>query len=201
MNCLIQSCDILNQTGSIDSVKYLTQMEYIMRVHKIIIIGLLGFIISSCEVSVGPEGPAGRDGRDGQVEIYSGTFTINSDNDFGVVDDFVSVASYAWDLLDVATVDEGLVLAYIQFEGNTSWQSLPLSTPFENDVVVLRYGFDIDNFDLIIEGESANNNELNENIFNGDIVRVIAIPPSQLFKGKGIDYNNYQQVINAYNLN
>lgn len=172
-----------------------------MRAQKIVFIGLLGFIISSCEVSVGPEGPQGRDGRDGQVEIYSGTFTINSNNDFGVVDDFVSVASYSWDILDVSTVDEGLVLAYIQFEGNTSWQSLPLSTPFENDIVVLRYGFDIDNFDLILEGETANNNELNESIFDGDIIRVIAIPPSQLLKGKGIDYENYEQVSSVYNLN
>lgn len=172
-----------------------------MRAQNIIIFGLIGFIISSCEISVGPEGPAGRDGRDGQVEIYNGLFTINSDNDFGVVDEFVSVASYAWEILDVNTVDEGLVLAYIRFEGSTSWQSLPLSTPFENDVVVLRYGFDIDNFDLIIEGETAKNNELNEGIFDGDTIRVIAIPPSLLFKGKGIDYNNYQQVINTYNLN
>ncbi len=172
-----------------------------MRAQKIIIIGLLGFIIASCEVSVGPEGPAGRDGRDGEVEIYNGTFTINSNNDFGVIDDFVSVASYEWDILDVATVDEGLVLAYIQFSGTTSWKSLPLSTPFEDDVVVLRYGFDIDNFDLIIEGEIANNNEMNEGIFDGDVVRVIAIPPSQLFKTKGVNYDDYEQIASIYNLN
>ncbi|MGB0348160.1 MAG: hypothetical protein ACPGGA_11785, partial [Balneolaceae bacterium] len=81
-------------------IKALNIMEYIMRAQNIIIFGLIGFIISSCEISVGPEGPAGRDGRDGQVEIYNGLFTINSDNDFGVVDDFVSVASYAWEILD-----------------------------------------------------------------------------------------------------
>jgi len=171
-----------------------------MRVQSILIFGLLGFFISSCEISVGPQGPAGRDGQDGGAEIYSGTFTINADADFGIVDEFVSLASYEWQILDVATVDEGLVLAYIQFEGNTSWQSLPLSTPFENDVVVLRYGFDIENFDLILEGETANNNELNESLFNGDVIRVIAIPPSQLFKAKGIDYNDYEAVIIAYNL-
>jgi len=66
--------------------------------------------------------------------------------------------------------------------------------------VVLRYGFDIENFDLILEGETANNNELNESLFNGDVIRVIAIPPSQLFKAKGIDYNDYEAVIIAYNL-
>lgn len=171
-----------------------------MRVRILSIIGIMGFLISSCISTIGPEGPSGRDGRDGEVEIYNGFFTINSDNDFGVVDEYVSLASYGWDILDVSTVDEGLVLAYIQFEGNTSWQSLPLSTPFENDVVVLRYGFDIDNFDLIIEGEIAGNNQVNESIFNGDIIRVIAIPPSQLFKAKGIDYSNYYEVINVYGL-
>ena len=77
---------------------------------------------------------------------------------------------------------------------------MPLSTPFENDVVVLRYSFDVDNFDLIIEGETANNNDLNENLFDGDIIRVIAIPPSLMFKSKGINYNNYEEVIAAYNL-
>lgn len=175
-------------------------MEYIMRASNLIIIGILGFIISSCTLAVGPEGPPGRDGQDGQVEIYNGTFTINANNDFGVVDEFISVASYEWQILDVSTVDEGLVLAYIQFEGNTSWHSLPLSTPFQDDVVVLRYGFDIDNFDLIIEGEVANNNEVNESLFNGDTIRVVAIPPSQLFRAKGLDYNNYEQVARAYGL-
>ena len=66
---------------------------------------------------------------------------------------------------------------------------MPLSTPFENDVVVLRYSFDVDNFDLIIEGETANNNDLNEDLFDGDIIRVIAIPLA-MFKSKGINYNN-----------
>ncbi|MBO6793275.1 MAG: hypothetical protein JJ895_05155 [Balneolaceae bacterium] len=159
-----------------------------------------GVIFSSCIAAIGPEGPSGRDGRDGEVEINNGTFVIDSNNDFGVVDEYISVASYAWGVLDVSTVDEGLVLAYIQFDGSTAWQSLPLSTPFENDVVVLRYGFDIDNFDLILEGESPDNNQINESIFDGDIIRVIAIPPGQLFKGKNIDYADIEQVKQLYNL-
>lgn len=175
-----------------------------MRVEKkMIIIGALGLLIASCEMSVGPQGPAGldgRDGEDGQVEIYSGTFTIDSDNDFGEIDEYISIASYSWGVLDVSTVDDGVVLAYIRFDGNTAWHSMPLSTPFENDVVVLRYSFDVDNFDLIIEGETANNNDLNEDLFDGDIIRVIAIPPSLMFKSKGINYNNYEEVIAAYNL-
>lgn len=172
-----------------------------MRAKKImIIIGALGLLIASCEMSVGPQGPAGQDGRDGQVEIYSGSFTIDSDNDFGKIDDYKSIASYSWNVLSVSTVDNGVVLAYIRFDGNTAWHSMPLSTPFENDVIVLSYSFDVDNFDLIIEGEIANNNDFNENLFDGDVIRVIAIPPSLMFKSKGIDYNIYDEVIAAYNL-
>ena len=79
-----------------------------------IIIGALGLLIASCEMSVGSQGLAGldgRDGEDGQVEIYSGTFTIDSDNDFGEIDEYISIASYSWDVLDVSTVDDGVVLA------------------------------------------------------------------------------------------
>lgn len=163
-------------------------------------IASIGILLSACINTVGPQGPPGRDGEDGKVEIYNGTFTINSEIDFGEVDEYVSVASYSWEILDEATVDEGLVLAYIRFSGNTAWQALPLSTPFENDVVVLRYGFDIDNFDLIIEGEVAGNNDLNEELFDGDTIRVIAIPPSMMLKAKMIDYNNYEQVASLYGL-
>lgn len=176
-------------------------MEAAMRATVTLGLLILGFIFSSCIAAIGPEGPRGRDGRDGEVEIYTGTFVINSDDDFGVVDEFVSVASYSWGVLDVSTVDEGLVIAYIQFDGSTSWNSLPLSTPFDNDVVVLRYAFDIDNFDLILEGETPDNNQLNESLFDGDIIRVVAIPPGQMFKGKGLDYNDFEQVSAFYNLN
>ena len=174
-----------------------------MRAQLLCIICIGGWIFSSCVSAIGPEGAPGRDGRDGddgQVEIYNGTFTIHANNDFGIVDDYVSVASYSWEMLDELTVDEGLVIAYIRFEGNTAWHALPLSTPFENDIVVLRYGFDIDNFDLIVEGEVAGNNELNEGIFDGDTIRVIAIPPSLMFKGKSIDYTNFEEVAALYEL-
>lgn len=175
-------------------------MEAAMRATVTIGLLVMGFIFSSCISTISPEGPRGRDGRDGEVDIYNGSFVINSTNDFGVVDEYVSIASYGWDILDVSTVDEGLVLAYIQFDGSTSWQSLPLSTPFENDVVVLRYGFDIDNFDLILEGETPDNNQINESLFDGNIVRVVAIPPGQMFKGKGLDYSDFEQVKAFYNL-
>lgn len=174
-----------------------------MRASLLSILIISGFILSSCISAVGPEGPAGRDGRDGDdgyVEIYSGTFEIDADVDFGIVDDFVSVASYSWEILDELTVDEGLVMAYLRFEGTNAWHSLPLSTPFENDVVVLRYSFDIDNFELIVEGEVAGNNEINEDLFDGDTIRVIAIPPALMLKQKGIDYHNYEQVVSLYNI-
>ncbi|MTI88769.1 MAG: hypothetical protein FH748_12450 [Balneolaceae bacterium] len=131
--------------------------------------------------------------------VYSSTISI-AEVDFVPEDDFVTVAEYGWDNLDEVTVDEGLVLGYIRFEGTTAWQSLPLSTPFENDVVVLRYSYDIDTFNLIIEGEVGGNNEANENLFDGDILRVIAIPPTQIIRGKGIDYNNYQQIVDLYDI-
>jgi hypothetical protein len=161
------------------------------------IIPILFFLtfISCNQGPVGPEGPAGRD-----AEIYSETIEIVADIDFGVADEFVSVASYGWNILDEETVDYGVVLAYLRFEGTTAWQSLPLSTPFENDLVVARYSYDIDNFDFIIEGEVADNNEANEELFDGDILRIIAIPPTMVAKQKGLDYNDYEAVVKAYNL-
>lgn len=146
----------------------------------------------------GPRGPRGNDGADG-VQIYSSTSTIFAD-DFDIVDEFVSINEFEWDLLDESTVDEGLVLGYLQFEGTTSWHALPFSTPFEDDLVNLRYVFDINSFDLLLEGEVADNNEVNEDLFDGDVLRVVAIPPSLLFKSKGLDYRNYNQVAEFYGL-
>ncbi len=165
-----------------------------MKTTNTIIILIAGFITSSCVGPVGPEGPAGRD-----AEVYSASITIDANQDFGVVDEFVSVASYGWNILDEATVDEGLVLAYLRFQGSTAWHALPFSTPFENDLVVLRYAFDIDNFDLIVEGEVANNNEANEALFDGDVLRIVAIPPTLTLKAK-LDYSDYEAVVKAYNL-
>lgn len=169
-----------------------------MKQVKAIIPILILFTTISCVESVGPRGPEGPPGRD--AEIYTESIEIDADIDFGVVDEFVSVASYGWNILDVETVDYGMVLAYLRFDGSTAWHALPLSTPFENDLVVARYSFDIDNFDLIIEGEIANNNEANEALFDGDVLRVVAIPPTQLSKFKGLDYTDYEAVVQAYDL-
>ncbi len=157
------------------------------------------FILQGCTITnEGPRGPQGRDGADG-VQIYSSTSTIFAD-DFDVVDEFVSINEFEWDILDEETVDFGMVLGYIQFEGTTSWHALPFSVPFENDLVNLRYVFDINSFDLLLEGEVADNNEANEDLFDGDVLRVVAIPPSQVFKAKGFDYRNYNQVAEYYGL-
>lgn len=131
--------------------------------------------------------------------VYSSTIIIKQ-NDFYAEDDFISVANYGWDSLDEETVDYGLVLGYLRFESTTSWQALPFSVPFENDLVNLRYNFDIDNFSLVIEGEVAANNDANEALFNRDVLRVVAIPPTAIIQGKGIDYRNYDQIKELYKL-
>lgn len=170
----------------------------IMKSTKAIIIIITGILFTSC---IGTSGPAGPEGPSGEsAEIYSATIVIDSDIDFGVEDEFVSVASYGWNILDEATVDEGLVLGYLRFNGTNPWHALPLSTPFENDIVILRYSFDIDDFSLIVEGEVANNNEFNEDLFDGDVLRIVAIPPTLLAKSKGLDYTNYEAVVKAYGL-
>ena len=143
----------------------------------------------------GPEGPAGRDAL---VEIFTDTIEIRAD-DFTPEDQFVSVAPYSWTLLDEATVDEGVVLGYLRFQGTTAWHPLPLTVPFENDVVILRYNFDIDSFNLILEGEAADNNAANANLFDGDILRIVAIPPDRVLKAK-VNYADYSEVAALYGL-
>jgi hypothetical protein len=156
-------------------------------------------LLQACTITnEGPRGPRGQDGADG-VQIYSSTSTIFAD-DFDIVDEFVSINEFQWDILDEETVDNGMVLGYLQFEGTTSWHALPFNTPFENDFVNLRYVFDIDSFDLVLEGEVADNNELNADLFDGDVLRVVAIPPSWVVRGKGLDYRDYNQVAEFYGL-
>ncbi|MEP1150544.1 MAG: hypothetical protein ABJH08_02345 [Balneola sp.] len=167
------------------------------RSHLFLAFSLLFF--QACSITnEGPRGPRGDNGADG-VQIYSSTSTIFAD-DFDIIDEYVSINEFQWDILDEETVDYGLVHGYIQFEGTTSWHALPFGTPFENDLVNLRYVFDINSFDLLLEGEVADNNEVNEDLFDGDILRVIAIPPSLILKSKGLDYRDYNQVAEAYDI-
>lgn len=129
--------------------------------------------------------------------VYSSTINIRA-HDFAAENDFVTIASYGWDNLDEYLVDYGLVLGYIRLEGSTAWHSLPFSVPFENDFINLRFSFDVDNFNLILEGELPGNNAENAALFDGDVLRVIAIPPEQIVVGKGLDYSNYEQVSDFY---
>lgn len=169
-----------------------------MKSTKAITIIITGILFTSC---IGTSGPAGPEGPAGEsAEIYSETIEIVSDVDFAVVDEFTSIASYGWNILDEATVDDGLVLGYLRINGTTPWHILPFNIPIENDIVILRYSFDIDDFSLILEGEVANNNEDNEDIFDGDVLRIVAIPPTLLAKSKGLDYTNYEDVVKAYGL-
>ncbi|MEQ8525454.1 hypothetical protein [Gracilimonas sp.] len=163
-----------------------------MKAIKSLLLLLILFSITSCTIY--------DNDVEGEVDlVYSSTITIRA-NDFVAEDEFVSVANYGWDNLDEEMVDYGLVLGYIRFEGTTAWHALPYSIPFENDLVNMRYYFDIDDFTLVLEGEVADNNQVNANIFDGDVLRVIAIPPSEIIKTKAVDYRNYEQIKELYNI-
>ena len=145
-----------------------------MKTLKSLLIITLLFSFSSCTIY--------DNDVEGDVDlVYSSTIVI-SENDFDPEDEFISVAEYGWDNLDEEMVDYGLVLGYIRFEGTTAWHALPYSVPFDDDLVNLRYLFDINNFSLVLEGEVANNNRSNAELFNGDVLRVIAIPPSKVIE-------------------
>jgi hypothetical protein len=163
-----------------------------MKSLKSLLILLSLFLLSSCTINTTEV--------DGDADVvYSSTITI-SGNDFIPEDNFVSIAEYGWDNLDEEMVDYGMVLGYLRFEGTTAWQSLPFSVPFEDDLVNLRFLFDINNFSLVLEGELAGNNQANADLFDRDVLRVIAIPPSVIVHGKGIDYQNYEQIKQIYEL-
>lgn len=163
-----------------------------MKVLKSVLILLSLLLFTSCTIY--------DNNVEGEVDVvYTSTITIRA-NDFVPEDDFITVANYGWDNLDEEVVDYGMVLGYIRFEGTTAWQALPFSVPFENDLVNLRYYFDINDFSLVIEGEVAGNNEANASLFDRDVLRVIAIPPDQIIRAKGFDYGNYHQVIQYYDL-
>lgn len=163
-----------------------------MRISSAIIIMSLGLLLSACTIY--------ENDVSGEVElVQSSTITV-LESDFVIEDEFISVAEYGWDMLDAFTVDQGMVLAYLQFEGTSSWQALPFSVPFSNDLVNLRYGFDVGLFNLIIEGEIADNNEVNASLFHRDKLRVITIPPSAIAQGNHVDHRNYEQIVELYHL-
>lgn len=163
-----------------------------MKASKSLLLILSSFLLSSCIIH----------DKDIETEVdlvYSDTIPLLA-SDFSAENEYVTVAAYGWDNLDEYMVDNGLVLGYLRLEGSTAWHALPFTVPFENDLINLRYSFDINDFSLILEGEVAGNNAENAALFGGDVLRIIAIPPDQIIQGKGFDYRNYEQVADFYGL-
>lgn len=163
-----------------------------MKALKITLLLLSSLLLSSCIINE----------KDIETEVdlvYSSTITVRS-GDFHSENEYITVAAYGWSNLDEYMVDNGLVLGYLRLEGSTAWHALPFAVPFENDMINLRYSFDIEDFSLILEGEVAGNNAANAALFDGDVLRIIAIPPDQIIRGKGFDYRDYHQVVSFYGI-
>jgi len=152
------------------------------------------FFLSCENERIGPAGRDGIDGLDGEegfVFEYEFSFTapdysaiLNLPETFTMLDSDVALLYFLWEVTD----------------GNVEiWRLLP-QTLFLNDGV-LQYNYDFTKFDtqVFMEG-TVNLNDLGADFTDNWIARLVIVP-AQFENGRvSIDYSDYQQVKDFYNL-
>ncbi|MEQ9405616.1 MAG: hypothetical protein RIM99_18650 [Cyclobacteriaceae bacterium] len=154
---------------------------------------IIGMVSVGCHE--GPPGPPGYDGLDGlngeesYVFEYELSFTapdysvmLELPNSFTMLDSDVMLLYFLWDIQD----------------GTEIWRSLPQTLYFQDGM--LEYNFDFTKFDanVFLDG-TVDLDGLGADLTDNWIARVVVVPG--LFSGRtSIDYSDYNQVKELYNL-
>jgi hypothetical protein len=154
---------------------------------------LFGLTLNACKKA--ETGPAGKNGTDGNANVYS-TGIVNLDSlwVYNSVDDFYT-ATLTSAVITQEVVGNGFVMAYIH-SGNGGWLALPLSNLFTSGDI---FAFEIVNGGVKFHYMDGNSSTTTTDISNyGLLVRVVIVPAQM--KKPSVDYMNYEEVKEAYNL-
>jgi|GEM_PF-1895869 len=157
-----------------------------------LVIGLFmafGLTFSSCKKA--ETGPAGKDGNanvqsTGEVDLSS-LWIYNSGDDF-------YKATVTTSLITQEIADNGLVMAYVKQSGG--WIAIPISSLVTDGD---RLAYEIENGAVNLYYEDLNGATTTYDIISVGLKVRLVIIPAQL-KKPAIDYSNYLEVKEAYNL-
>ena len=166
-----------------------------MKTIKNIFLALTIIVVASCE---GPMGPPGNDGEPliGTVIEIKGNFRPS--NNYTIFYTFPK---------NLKVYDGDAVLVYILWDvvKNNSgkdtdvWRLLP-QTVFLNDGTVLQYNYDYTTADVEIK-LGGNFRTLLPSESENQVFRIVVLPAAFLKNTKGIDYNDYDDVVNTMKIN
>lgn len=148
-------------------------------------------VLQSCEGDQGPQGPAGPESE--VFELQNVNFQLNQNNEYTIFRE-----------LNPAIYDSDVVLIY-RLAGTINpqtpiWQLIP-RTLFLNEGE-LDYDFDFSAVDFTIYAGGTYNLATTPQFINGQTFRIVIIPG--YFSNKGgtaVDFEDYDAVIKAYNIN
>lgn len=150
--------------------------------------------LSSCDGDQGPQGPQGPAGSGTESEVFelqNKNFTLNQNNEYTIFQN-----------LTPAIRDEDNILIY-RMSGSINpqtpiWQLIPRTLFLDEGE--LDYDFDFSAVDFTIYAGGTYNIATTPQFIQNQTFRIVIIP-GYFSKGANVDYEDYNAVIKAFNIN
>ena len=148
--------------------------------------------LSSCDGDTGPQGPQGVSGIESEVfELQNINFQLNQNNEYTIFQN-----------LNPVILDSDNILIY-RMSGTINsqtpiWQLIPRTLFLDEGE--LDYDFDFSRVDFTIYAGGTYNLALTPQFIQNQTFRIVIIP-GYFSKGTNLDFNNYDAVIDYFNIN
>ena len=145
--------------------------------------------LSSCDGDTGPQGPPGPESE--VFELQNVNFQLNQNNEYTIFQNLTPFINDADNILIyrmAGTIDSQTPI----------WQLIPRTLFLDEGE--LDYDFDFSAVDFTIYAGGTYNLALTPQFIQNQTFRIVIIP-GYFSKGTSIDYNDYDSVIKAFNIN
>ncbi len=157
-------------------------MKKLLRLTALFSIGAILFTSCGKDGAVGPQGPAGIPGN---ANVQTGVFLNQSFTFVAANSDYELYLNY--NAITQYVLDQGAVIVYFQTTSNTSgWTMLPAT--FAGAPVNTSYG---------LGQVEITDGTMPTGLFN---FKVVVIPPAVMKAHPGVNFSNYSEVRNAFNI-
>lgn len=148
--------------------------------------------LTSCDGDQGPQGPRGPSGIESEVfELQNVNFQLNEDNEYTIFQNLTPFINDADNILIyrlAGTIDAQTPI----------WQLIPRTLFLDEGE--LDYDFDFSPIDFTIYAGGTFNIATTPQFINNQTFRIVIIP-GYFSKGSTLDYNDYDAVIKAFDIN
>lgn len=164
-------------------------MKTTIKLSAIVLLAFLAVTACKKKTSVGPQGPTGATGATGNANVTNTTFTVTN----WTGDGFTYGSGYLYvPGLDSTVFVSGMVMAYYQSGG--AFYPLPHNTG--SYTIQPEFGLHFMQLYLF-----KNDHSFFPDPSGADVIfRVVTIPPAMIKQHPKVNYNNYREVVNTFQL-